>query len=250
LILADELQPIYDVVLISCKTFDLKQALNDLSAIKGKGIIIPFLNGIEHFRMLDKTFGEENVMGGLAIISSTLHQDGSIEHFGNLRQNITFGNRDNKKNDILLTFYEICKKSKFDVTLSEQINSDLWKKWVFISTVAGATTLFGCSLGDIVKHNFGEKIISDLYKECRLIAESYGYTIEDEEANNIVKSITAPGSPIKASMQRDVEKNSFTEHEEIFGDLISKANVNKIECPILMSCYVKMKVYQETLNLN
>ena len=250
LILADELQPIYDVVLISCKTFDLKQALNDLSAIKGKGIIIPFLNGIEHFRMLDKTFGEENVMGGLAIISSTLHQDGSIEHFGNLRQNITFGNRDNKKNDILLTFYEICKKSKFDVTLSEQINSDLWKKWVFISTVAGATTLFGCSLGDIVKHNFGEKIISDLYKECRLIAESYGYTIEDEEANNIVKSITAPGSPIKASMQRDVEKNSFTEHEEIFGDLISKANINKIECPILMSCYIKMKVYQETLNLN
>ena len=36
---------------------------------------------------------------------------------------------------------------------------------VFISTVA-TTTLFGCSLGDIVKHNFGEKIISDLYKEC------------------------------------------------------------------------------------
>jgi ketopantoate reductase len=51
-------------------------------------------------------------------------------------------------------------------------------------------------------------------------------------------------------MQRDVEKNSYTEHEEIFGDLISKANVNKIECPILMSCYIKMKVYQETLNLN
>ena len=58
--------------------------------------------------MLDKTFGED-VMGGLAIISSTLHQDGSIEHFGNLRQNITFGNRDNKKNDILLPFYEFAK---------------------------------------------------------------------------------------------------------------------------------------------
>ena len=119
-----------------------------------------------------------------------------------------------------------------------------------VRDIAGATTLFGCSLGDIVKHNFGEKIISDLYKECRLIAEYDGYKIKDEEANNIVKSITAPGSPIKASMQRDVEKNSFTEHEQIFGNLISKAKTNKIECPILMSCYIKMKVYQEKLNLN
>ena len=248
LILAKDLKPIYDVVLISCKTFDLEQALQDLSAIKGKGIIIPFINGIEHFKMLDETFGAENVMGGLAIISSTVHQDGTIEHFGNLRQNLTFGTRDNSKNNILIPFYEICKKSNFDVVLSEQINLDLWKKWVFISAVAGATTLFSCSLGDIVKHDFGPKILADLYNECRSIAKSCGYVIEDEEAKNIIKSITTPGSPIKASMQRDVEKKSFTEHEEIFGNLISKAQLSDIECPILMSCYIKMKVYQDTLN--
>ena len=248
LILAKDLKPIYDVVLISCKTFDLEQALQDLSAIKGKGIIIPFLNGIEHFKMLDETFGTENVMGGLAIISSTVHQDGTIEHFGNLRQNLTFGTRDNSNNNILISFYEICKKSNFDVVLSEQINLDLWKKWVFISAVAGATTLFSCSLGDIVKHDFGPKILADLYNECRSIAKSCGYVIEDEEAKNIIKSITTPGSPIKASMQRDVEKKSFTEHEEIFGNLISKAQLYDIECPILMSCYIKMKVYQDKLN--
>ena len=248
LILAKDLKPIYDVVLISCKTFDLEQALQDLSAIKGKGIIIPFLNGIEHFKMLDETFGTENVMGGLAIISSTVHQDGTIEHFGNLRQNLTFGTRDNSNNNILISFYEICKKSNFDVVLSEQINLDLWKKWVFISAVAGATTLFSCSLGDIVKHDFGPKILADLYNECRSIAKSCGYVIEDEEAKNIIKSITTPGSPIKASMQRDVEKKSFTEHEEIFGNLISKAQLYDIECPILMSCYIRMKVYQDILN--
>jgi len=29
--------------------------------------------------------------------------------------------------------------------------------------------------------------------------------------------------------------------------LISKAQLSDIECPILMSCYIKMKVYQDTL---
>jgi len=42
LILAEDLKPIYDVVLISCKTFDLKQALQDLKAIKGKGLLYLF----------------------------------------------------------------------------------------------------------------------------------------------------------------------------------------------------------------
>ena len=48
-------------------------------------------------------------------------------------------------------------------------------------------------------------------------------------------------------MQRDVEKNSFTEHEQIFGDLINKGKKYNFECPILTSCYVRMNVYQETV---
>jgi ketopantoate reductase len=48
-------------------------------------------------------------------------------------------------------------------------------------------------------------------------------------------------------MQRDVEKNAFTEHEEIFGDLISKAKNYNFDSPILTSCYLKMKLYKEKL---
>ena len=65
------------------------------------------------------------------------------------------------KNNVLKEFVDICYKTKFDVVLSEDINLDLWKKWVFISSVAGATTLFGCSLGEIVRNDFGKKIIID-----------------------------------------------------------------------------------------
>ena len=48
-------------------------------------------------------------------------------------------------------------------------------------------------------------------------------------------------------MQRDVEKNAFTEHEEIFGHLISKAQNYNFDCRILTSCYLKMKLYYEKL---
>ena len=217
LILAEELKPVYDIILISCKTYDLDQAIIDLRPTKGRGLIIPLLNGIAHMKKLDEEFGQDNIMGGVAHISSTVNPDGTIEHFSEFKK-LTFGNRNLSKNYVLKEFAEVCAKTKFDVVLSDDINLDLWKKWVFISTVAGATTLFSCSLGEIVKSDFGKKIIIDLFNECRSIAKLYKYDYEDSEADVILKTITTSGSPIKASMQRDVEKKSFTEHEQIFGD--------------------------------
>ena len=246
LVLSDELKPVYDIILISCKTYDLDQAIIDLRSTKGKGIIIPFLNGVTHMKKLDEEFGQDNVMGGVAHISSTVNKDGIIEHFSEFKK-LTFGNRDLSKNNALKEFAEVCAKTQFDMTLSDDINLDLWKKWVFISTVAGATTLFSCSLGEIVKSDFGKQIIIDLFNECRSIAKLYKYDYEDSEADIILKTITTPGSPIKASMQRDVEKKSFTEHEQIFGDLINKGQKYNFDCPILMSCYVRMNVYQRNL---
>ena len=246
LVLSDELKPVYDIILISCKTYDLDQAIIDLRPTKGRGLIIPFLNGVTHMKKLDEEFGQDNVMGGVAHISSTVNKDGTIEHFSEFKK-LTFGNRDLSKNNALKEFAEVCAKTQFDMTLSDDINLDLWKKWVFISTVAGATTLFSCSLGEIVKSDFGKQIIIDLFNECRSIAKLYKYDYEDSEADIILKTITTPGSPIKASMQRDVEKKSFTEHEQIFGDLINKGQKYSFDCPILMSCYVRMNVYQRNL---
>ena len=246
LVIANELKPIYDIILISCKTYDLDQAILDLKLTKGKGIIIPFLNGMTHLKKLDEAFGSENVMGGVAHISSTINKDGTIEHFSEFKK-LTFGNRIPNQNYLLKPFLDMCEKTKFDAVISEDITLDLWKKWIFIATVAGATTLFGSTLGEISNHEVGKKTLTDLYKECRSIAEFNGYTLDDNESNNVLKNIMIKDSPIKASMQRDVEKNAFTEHEEIFGHLISKSKNYNFDSPILTSCYLKMKLYKEKL---
>ncbi len=246
LVLAKELTPIYDIIIVSCKAYDLDQAIIDLKLTKGKGIIIPFLNGMTHLKKLDEEFGCENVMGGVAHISSTINENGTIEHFSHFKK-LTFGNRLQNQNHLLEPFLDVCEKTKFDAVLSKNITLDLWKKWIFISTVAGATTLFSSTLGEISNHEVGKKTLIDLYEECRSIAKLNGFTIEDDEVNNVLNNITAEGSLIKASMQRDVEKNAFTEHEEIFGHLISKAQNYNFYSPILTSCYLKMKLYKEKL---
>ena len=103
LVLSDELKPVYDIILISCKTYDLDQAIIDLRSTKGRGIIIPFLNGVTHMKKLDEEFGQDNIMGGVAHISSTVNKDGTIEHFSEFKK-LTFGNRNLSKNNALKEF--------------------------------------------------------------------------------------------------------------------------------------------------
>ena len=44
LILAEELKPVYDIILISCKTYDLNQAIIDLRPTKGRGLILSLIH--------------------------------------------------------------------------------------------------------------------------------------------------------------------------------------------------------------
>src|SRR6267142_5668939 len=57
---ADKLAEKFDVVLLSCKAFDLEDAIKSFAPAVGPNTaIIPLLNGMKHLDMLDKQFGRE-----------------------------------------------------------------------------------------------------------------------------------------------------------------------------------------------
>ena len=71
---ADKLNEKFDVVLLSCKAFDLDDAIKSFApAVGPQTAIIPLLNGMLHLDVLDKKFGRERVLGGLCAIAVTLN---------------------------------------------------------------------------------------------------------------------------------------------------------------------------------
>src|ERR1700740_1860354 len=71
---ADKLNEKFDVVLLSCKAFDLEDAIKSFApAVRPPPSIIPVLNGMLHLDMLDGKFGRERVLGGLCAIAVTLN---------------------------------------------------------------------------------------------------------------------------------------------------------------------------------
>src|ERR1041385_2479126 len=62
---ADTLNKPFDVVLVSCKAFDLDDAITSFAPAVGPATaIIPLLNGMRHLEMLDTRFGRDRVLGG------------------------------------------------------------------------------------------------------------------------------------------------------------------------------------------
>src|SRR6185312_14991462 len=96
---ADKLTEKFDVVLLSCKAFDLDDAIKSFAPAVGPNTsIIPLLNGMSHLDVLDRKFGKERVLGGLCAIAVTLNEKREVVQLAPM-QSLGFGERDNKTSD-------------------------------------------------------------------------------------------------------------------------------------------------------
>ena len=70
----------YDVILLCCKAYDLKEAISAITPAMGdQSVILPLLNGVRHIDVLTQTFGPKRVLGGLTLINAVLMADGTIQ---------------------------------------------------------------------------------------------------------------------------------------------------------------------------
>src|SRR3569832_895831 len=96
---ADAIKDKFDVVLLSCKAYDLDDAVKSFApAVGERTAIIPLLNGMRHLDVLDKQFGMSHVLGGLCLIAVTLNDRREVAQLGPL-QSLGFGERDGKMSD-------------------------------------------------------------------------------------------------------------------------------------------------------
>jgi 2-dehydropantoate 2-reductase len=240
-VLADQLEPVYDLIILACKAFDLDDSLKSIAKASTRGVILPFLNGLTHLNSLDRMFGKDRVMGGVAHIAATISESGSVKQLTELGS-LTIGPRTPEQEALSKAFFELCKKADFDSFYKENIEQALWDKWVFLASLAGMTTICRGSIGDIAATPDGKDLSKRMLAECCAIAASCEYPISEGAQSNSQAILTKEGSPFTASMLRDLLAGKRDEHQHILGDLIGFANQQSIDCPLLKIAYTHMAV--------
>jgi 2-dehydropantoate 2-reductase len=240
-ILAAQLEPTYDLIILACKAFDLDDSLKSISKASSKGAILPFLNGLTHFDALDRVFGKDRVMGGVAHIAATISETGSVKQLTEL-STLTIGPRTSEQIILSQEFFELCKKTDFESFYNENIEQALWDKWVFLASLAGLTTICRGSIGEIAATPYGKELSKRMFAECCAIAASQKFPIAQKTQLASQEILTKEGSPFTASMLRDLLAGKRDEHQHILGDLIAFASHESIDCPLLKIAYTHMTV--------
>jgi 2-dehydropantoate 2-reductase len=243
-ILSEKIRRPFDLVLLSCKAYDLAGAMDSFAAAVGPAsVVLPLLNGMKHLEMLDERFGTSKILGGQCVIAATLDAQRVVVHLNDSHK-LTFGERDGVISDRIRDVASTLGNAGFDAALSENIVQDMWEKWVFLAALASATCLMRAPIGDIVASPGGEEIVRLLLEECQAIADEAGHLPRAAFLEQARAALTAAGSPLTASMLRDVEANAPVEADHIVGDLLRRRGSNRSKVSILAAAYTHLKAYE------
>ena len=242
---ADKLTDKFDAVLLSCKAFDLDDAIKSFApAVGPQTSIIPLLNGMLHLDVLDQKFGRERVLGGLCAIAVTLNERREVVQLAPM-QSLTFGERDGKMSDRVRAIAEVFASGKFGAVASEHIIQEMWEKWIFLATLAASTSLMRTSLGNILAAPGGKDFVLGVLDECIGIATAEGYGPRAPFLERSRNTLTDEGSQLTASMFRDIKAGAPVEADHVIGDLIARGGGAKVPVPRLRTAYTHLKAYEK-----
>jgi 2-dehydropantoate 2-reductase len=242
---ADKLAEPFDVILLSCKAFDLDDAINSFAPAVGPNTaILPLLNGMRHLESLDAKFGPERVLGGLCAIAVTLNEKREVVHLQPL-QSLTFGEREGKSSDRVRAIAGVMEKGNFGAKTSDEIIQEMWEKWVFLASLAASTCLMRASVGVILAAPAGKDFILGMLDECSAVAAAGGYAPRAPFLERIRGMLTAEGSQMTASMFRDIKAGAPVEADHVIGDLVARADAAKAPVPKLRTAYTHLKAYEK-----
>lgn len=242
-VMTEDINQPFDLVLLSCKAYDLDAAMDSFApAVGPHTVILPLLNGMRHLERLDARFGAGKVLGGLCQIASTLDSDGRILHLNEMHL-VVFGERDGSRSARVDAIAALMAGAAFESRASDAIMLEMWEKWVFLAALAGITCLMRSAVGDMEATGNADLALTIL-DECRSIAEQAGYAPRPAFLERIRGVLTAPGSTLTASMLRDVERNGPTEADHVIGDLLARAAADCNEHPLLTLAYAHLRAYE------
>jgi 2-dehydropantoate 2-reductase len=242
-LLREQAVPGWDAIILSCKAYDLEDAIATIRPAAAGALIIPQLNGIRHLDVLDGEFGAANVAGGAALIGATLDPDGTIRHINTL-QGFIHGARCPAQRERLERLQGELLRGGFGPVLSDDIVLDMWEKFVLLCSIAGICCLLRANVGQIARTRDGASLALEMLADCVAVAGAAGFPPRPGFLEATRQSLTDRDSANAPSMLRDLQRGGAVEAEQIVGDMLARAEALGRPATLLRAAYAQLQAYQ------
>ena len=234
-----------DLVLLTCKAYDLDPAIESIApAVGANTIVVPLLNGLAHIERLQSAFGPAAIAGGSCGIPATLTPDGEVVQLGGFHR-IVFGmlaDTSAAADTRLAQLATLYRTTPVEVELSNDMMLALWEKFVALATLAAMTCLMRGAVGDILAADDGAALLDEAYAACEGTARASGHAPREAAMAGFRKMFSDQQSTITASMLRDLEGGGRTEGVHIVGDMLARARAAGIDPGPLRAAWCHLQV--------
>jgi 2-dehydropantoate 2-reductase len=240
-----------DLILIYVKAWQLKEVAQKLKSVVNENtIVIPLQNGISAVDELKSYLNETNIIGGLCFIISKIESPGIINHFG-IEPSIVFGAINNIKTERLDKIKEILDIAGIKAKISEDINADLWKKFITIC-VSGLLAVTRTTYGELRELPETRRMMIDLLHEIYELSQKSGIKIEFDFVEKTVLLIDSYPYNSTSSLTRDVWEGKPSEINYQNGTVVMLGRKYGVETPVnkfVYNCILPMEL-KARKNLN
>jgi len=232
-----------DLVILAVKAWQVKDVALQLKSVIDKDtVVMPLQNGVLAVDELKENLRAENVIGGLCRIMSKIESPGVINHFG-IDPVLIFGETNYSVTVRLEKINEMLSSSGINASVSGNIDSDLWKKFIPIC-VSGLLAVSKTTYGELREMKETRKLMVDLIQEIYLLSQKIGIPIEPEFPLKTIAFIDSFPPQSTSSLARDVWEGKPSEIEYQNGTVVRLGQKYGIQTPVnsfVYSCILPME---------
>jgi len=236
--------PQQDLVILGVKSWQIEDVAPLLKPILGEEtMVLPLQNGADNMEKLLKILPQKNVLAGLCKIISFIEAPGKIKHVS-FEPLITFGEIDNIRTSRIKKVQEIFDHSEISNSIPEDIQLEIWKKFLFIVTISGIGGLTRVPVGKIRESDYLFDLMQKTALEILAVANAKNVALSlehIEEAFSIIRQ-QPPGTT--ASTQRDIMDGKPSELENFNGYIVNEGTRLGIPTPVnrfIYECLLPME---------
>lgn len=234
-----------DLVLVCTKSWQLEEVAKDIKPIlKDDTVVLPLQNGADNAQKISKVLGSNYVVAGLCRIYSKIESPGVVSHFG-FTPEIVFGERSKMKTARLQKIKEVFDKAGFASRIADDIEAEIWSKFMFIATVSGLGALTRVSIGEMYAEPRTRLVLEQTANEIYNVGVAKGVSLSNDLVGQIMNFISKQPFDSTASTQRDIIAGKPSELENFNGFIVKTGNELGVPTPVnsfVYSCLLPLEL--------
>jgi 2-dehydropantoate 2-reductase len=233
-----------DLVLFAVKLWDTETAGEQTRPLVGSNTrVITLQNGVDSVERLAPILGDDVTIGGATYIVTTIAKPGVIRHTG-ARAEVRCGRLDRRPDAVLAGYVQQMKAANIEITLTDHMLVDIWKKFVLLSGTSGITASTRQPLGVTRDDEDMRAFFYQLMHETIGVGHAAGVEFPPDFAAELDRWVASFPPTMKASMANDLDAGRRLELDWLAGKVVALGRKYGIATPGHAAVYAILKPYR------